>query len=222
MKDIGELARKFEDSLEKHAKRGRKKTKKRKRTRRQISKDLESQKKKYQDERKKLSDLEKKRDKLEKSISDCRDSMRSARSSMLNCADVLKNMDLADCKHAVFYDNDDQDVGYIIDGSEKRLTIGPEGEPQFSSMREFLLEKKRKAREEKKRKREEEARRKAKEAEEGDQSDAIPPGIDTEGEDEEDVSDARDGASEKDLWESVAEKLDALYADESPNFRFLE
>ena len=201
MKNIGEIAQDFADAVEKNAARGRQKTKKRKRTRRQITKDLEGQKKKYQTERKRLSDMEKKRDRLEKDISECRDSMRSSRGNLLNFTDVLKNMDLSDCRHAIFYDNDTQDVGYILDGNEVHLSTNDEGDLDQLSMKDHQIQRKRQMRDEKRQQQQDSA-----------QAD-IPPSI---GPDEVDAE----------VDDSIADDSDYVWdshdTEDTTNFRFFD
>lgn len=200
MRNIGELAEQFEDKLQKEAARGRKKAKKRQRTRNQINKDLGGQKKKYQESRKKLSELEKKRDRLERNINECRDSMRSSRSDMLNCTDVLKNMDLADCRHAIFYDNDTKDVSYIIDGSEQHIDIDDIGDVRFKPMKQYQLERLREDREKKRQ----------------DSPDSnVPADIGLSGDEEEEVMPADDGFDLNEAW-------DFGNIEDTPNFRIFD
>ena len=203
MRNIGELAKQFEEKLQKEAARGRKKAKKRQRTRNQINKDLVTQKKKYQESRKKLSDLEKKRDYIEKMINECRDNMRSSRSDMLTCTDVLKNMDLADCRHAIFYDNDTNDIAYLIGGSEQHINIDDIGDIRLQPMKEYQLERLREERDKKKQE---------------DDADAtatdIPPSIGPE-EEGDDAMLADDGFDLNNAWDFDA-------TEDCPNFRFFD
>jgi len=133
MSNLDKLAQKFElDLVQKFgAKRGKKMS------RRQINKELDKVKGKYRDYRNKLRELEASMEALEKGIQECKDGVHNSRTKMLHMNGVLQNMDLTDVNHVMFYDNDDNDVGYLLNGEEQHLDVNDAGDMNFTPMKDY-------------------------------------------------------------------------------------
>lgn len=192
MKEIAQLADRFEQQLGKTAGR----TNKKKMSRKQMLKQFDKAKANYQNERKRLKGLEGQLAALDQQIQDCRDGMRGSRSDMLTLTDVLRTMDLADCKHAVMYENDTKDVGYLIDGVEHHIKVNEDGELEVTTLKDHRKSKRQEAKEK------------------DDENDAIPPSIAPA------VDDEEEGEEEA---QDVADADDMPFLNiEQPNFRFME
>lgn len=211
MKGILQLADRFEQQFDKTAGRSNKK----KLSRNRLSSKRDVAKTKYQSERNLLTGLEKERSKLEQKIQDCQDGMYSSRGNMLKLTDVLRTMDLADCNYVIMYENDSQDVSFIIDGDENHIKVNDDGELEVTLMKDH-----RKAKRKEQKGSEEGLEGEESEDEESDESE--------ESEDDEiEVDEEED--SDEDEEDDDEEKEDASDADdfdyfesELPNFRFME
>ena len=134
----------------------------------------------YQKTRKELHDLEIQKEKLDKLIQSTKDNVNSSRSNMLHMNKILQTMDLMDCNNVMMYENDDQDVGFIIDKEEFHVDLNDVGEASLTPIREYFKNKRKTLME--------------------DNNEAVPPGIspineESEFEDLEDLEDLEDYAN---------------------------
>ena len=104
-------------------------------------------------------------------------------------------MDLADCRHAVFYENDTNDVAYIMNGSEQHIDTDEAGDISFKPMKQYQLERMR-----------EDRNKKKQDTTEGAE------GVEEGGEE---IMPADDGFDLNDAW-------DFSNVEDSPNFRFFD
>lgn len=92
----------------------------------------------YKNLRKELSSLEAEMDALDNKIKSARSGMYDSRADMLRLNGILQNMDLVDSQSVVMYDNDNQDVGYLIDKEEHHLSVDDAGNPSITSMKDYF------------------------------------------------------------------------------------
>lgn len=144
---IDDLASKFEETLLKSA---RQNPKKKRKGRDALNKNLKGVTEDYKRERKELLGLEKQLVDLQCAIDGCRGKMTGSRKELLKLTDMLKNMDLASCDNVLFYQNDAQDVSYVIDGEEYHMEIVDAGDMKLTPMKEHQLNRRRKLKEENK------------------------------------------------------------------------
>ncbi|KKN70840.1 hypothetical protein LCGC14_0427320 [marine sediment metagenome] len=121
------------DGMQKEAA-GRKKTQM---SRKKIVKDINDNRVRYRDYRNNLAQLESERDKLECMIQSSRDGVHNTRKRMLHMGDVLQKLDLADSNYAILYDNDSQDVSYLMNKEEYNVQIGEDGELVTTPWRDY-------------------------------------------------------------------------------------
>ena len=131
------LAKYLERSRTKKAARGNAK----KLTKKRVDSDRLKSLKKYHASKSKLSKLKEEEAKLQAELEATEKDMHDCRSEMLKLTDVLRNMDLADCKHVMMYENS-EDVGYIVDNDEHHLDVDDNGDISFISMKDYRRQKK--------------------------------------------------------------------------------
>ena len=99
-----------------------KKVKKRK-TKNQITKELLKHKENYQDCNKKHKQLEYEHNKLTSNLEALKNQLEAAKASYLKLNKILTNMHLVDSNAVIFDANDDNDVNYVIDGNECKVSV---------------------------------------------------------------------------------------------------
>lgn len=112
--------------------------KKTKMSRQRIIKEINGSRSKYQETRKTLKDLESKQKRLNDLIQVAQKDVTESRKKMLRLSEVVQKMDLADCNYAVFYENDRQDVAYVIDKEEYHVQFSDDGVTENIPMPEYL------------------------------------------------------------------------------------
>lgn len=92
-------------------------------SRKKVIKDINDNRVKYRDYRSSLSNLEREKEKLDAMIQSAKDGVHKTRKDMLFLSDVLQTLNLADSNYAIFYENDQQDVSYILDKSKEEYHV---------------------------------------------------------------------------------------------------
>lgn len=131
-----DLSQEFEYSLAKTAAKDRL-------GRNKVNKALEKAKKEYANHKGNLDQLEAQDSKLRIQLDNTRKSTNDARKRVITLHKAMQNMDLANASDAVFYNDNSEDIGYIIGGKEYHLKMDEEGEMELVPMRHFRSERKR-------------------------------------------------------------------------------
>ena len=99
-----------------------------------ISKQLEKAKADYGRLKDSLDVMEANDAKLKSQLDETRKSTNEARQRILKMHKAMQNMDLSNANDAIFYNDESQDVGYVIDGKEFHLDIDDTGEVKLTPM----------------------------------------------------------------------------------------
>jgi hypothetical protein len=138
VKDIFTLASEYQDKLQPLMKTAAKE----KMNRGKMSKTLERAKTEYGQLKKNLDMLEADDTKLKEKLESTRTGAAAARKKMMKIHKAMQCMDLANANDAIFYADDDEDVGYVINGKEFHLEVDNDGEVKLVPMSQHRKTKK--------------------------------------------------------------------------------
>lgn len=110
--------------------------------RNKVNKSLEKAKKEYSGHKTNLDQLEAQDGKLRVQLDNTRKLTNDARRRVMTLHKAMQNMDLANASDAVFYNDDSNDIGYIIDSKEYHLETDEAGEMKLVPMRHHRSERK--------------------------------------------------------------------------------
>lgn len=110
-------------------------------SRKKIVKDINDNRVRYRDHRSNLLNLESERDRLDSMIQSAKDGVHKTRKDMLFLSDVLQTLNLADSNYAVFYENERQDVSYILDKTKEEYHVKfDDGELVITPWKDYMRE----------------------------------------------------------------------------------
>jgi hypothetical protein len=109
-------------------------------SRKKIIKDINNSRDRYHAQRSRLSELKKERDRLNAMIQSAEDGETNSKKRMLLMSDILRNLDLTNSPYALMYENDRQDVSYLMDKEEFHVKIDEDGEVKVTPWRDYMRE----------------------------------------------------------------------------------
>lgn len=141
MTNIHLIAKNFQATLQKQAA-------KEKTSRKRLSKELEKAKLEYGKLKSLLDDLESKKSDLDIKLNKIKSECTSARKNMVKLHKTIQSMDISNASDAIFYNDESDDVGYVINGKEFHLDFDNDGELSLIPMLAHRRSKKQKDKEE--------------------------------------------------------------------------